>query len=98
MKPPPRRVAQAEGGGNAFKMNLEAMLAKGRGKTHMVKPKEEPKIEDTYKIELFAVPEEERQEKLSVGQTKDFLAMPQAVQSRRQTKKYDAAKYDFDNF
>ena len=47
---------------------------------------------------LADIPEEERQEKLSIGKAEKLLAKPKLVQQRRVTSKHDVSKYNFDDF
>ena len=75
------------------------MLKRGRGATHAPKPQQsKPVVVDRYEFSIYDIPEEERQGKLDNNRAEKLLETPQMPQNRKVSTKYDASKFDFDDF
>ena len=91
--PQPSSAAAGSDGGNDFKSSLEAMLKRGRGGTTAAqKPKApQPDSHEVYKIAMYDVPPEERQEQLSNQAAQSMLAIPTMAKARRPSKRQEQA-------
>ena len=102
MNDPPKKESP-KGGANDFKMNLEAMLARGRPTAATRKPAasmvagaERP---EKIKMTLFDedATEEEKMSNLSQSRVSDIMDQPRVAAQRRNTTKYNADNFDFDD-